>query len=46
MNAAEPLLARIRRCARERDGTVNMIAVDFYATGDVIDVAEELNEGG
>ena len=39
-------MARIRRCARERDGTVNLIAVDFYATGDVFEVARALNDAG
>jgi len=46
VNASKLLMARIRRCARERDGTVNLIAVDFYATGDVFEVARALNDAG
>jgi hypothetical protein len=46
VNAAKPLLARIHRCAEQRDATVNMVAVDFYDTGDLLEVTEKLNAGG
>jgi hypothetical protein len=43
VNAYDFLLARARRCARERDRVPNVIAVDFYATGDLLRVARTLN---
>ncbi|HEX2070548.1 MAG TPA: hypothetical protein VHF90_02740, partial [Thermoleophilaceae bacterium] len=43
VNAREPLLRRARECARLRDHRVNLLAVDFFETGDVVGVAEALN---
>jgi hypothetical protein len=44
VNARAVLLKRIRAFKRLRGRIPNLIAVDFYATGDVIAVARELNE--
>ena len=48
VNAYDFLLERARRCQRERGRLPNVIAVDFYATGDLLRVARTLNgiEGG
>jgi hypothetical protein len=48
VNAYDFLLGRARRCQRERGRLPNVIAVDFYATGDLLRVARTLNgiEGG
>ncbi len=46
VNAYEPLLARARACARLRDRTPNLLAVDFYRRGDVFRVADTLNGVG
>ncbi|MBB4660560.1 hypothetical protein [Conexibacter arvalis] len=46
VNAREVLLARARRCERERGRLPNVVAVDFYATGDLLDVVDELNGVG
>jgi hypothetical protein len=43
VNAAKVLRARIRECRRVRGQTANLVAVDFYATGDPVKVAGELN---
>jgi hypothetical protein len=37
------LRARLRRCARERGLLPNLVAVDFYDMGAVVEVARELN---
>ena len=44
VNARGFLLNRARQCARERELVPNLIAVDFYREGDLLGVAEELNE--
>ena len=44
VNAYDFLLARARRCQRERRRLPNVIAVDFYATGDLFRVVRTLNE--
>jgi hypothetical protein len=44
VNAHDALLARIRAFQRERGRLPNLVAVDFYATGDMIQVVRELNE--
>ena len=43
VNAYDFLLARARRCQRERGHLPNIIAVDFYGTGDLLRVAGKLN---
>jgi hypothetical protein len=43
VNAYDFLLARARRCQKERRHLPNLIAVDFYRTGDVVGVARTLN---
>jgi hypothetical protein len=43
VNAREPLLRRARECERLRDLEANMLAVDFWETGDVLGVADALN---
>jgi hypothetical protein len=43
VNAREALLARARACERLRGERVNLVAVDFYATGDLFEVVDELN---
>jgi hypothetical protein len=43
VNAHDFLLARARRCQRERGRLPNILAVDFAMTGDVVGVAAELN---
>jgi hypothetical protein len=43
VNAHGPLLRRARECERLRDHRTNMLAVDFWKTGDVLGVADELN---
>ncbi|HWE23948.1 MAG TPA: hypothetical protein VG496_08400, partial [Myxococcales bacterium] len=43
VNAYDFLLARAKRCQRERRHVPNVIAVDFYATGDLLRVARTLN---
>ena len=44
VNARDALLRRIRAFRRERGRLPNLVAVDFYATGDLISVVRELNE--
>jgi hypothetical protein len=43
VNAYEPLLARVRKCERVRHHVANLIAVNFYARGDVFRVVDTLN---
>jgi len=43
VNAREPLLRRVRECARTRDHVPNLLAVDFYRRGDLLAVVDELN---
>ncbi|MEK6272477.1 MAG: hypothetical protein AABM42_07495 [Actinomycetota bacterium] len=43
VNAYKALLARAEECERVRDQVPNLIAVDFYATGDLLEVVEKLN---
>jgi hypothetical protein len=43
VNAYDFLLARARQREKERGLLPNLIAVDFYRTGDVIGVARTLN---
>jgi hypothetical protein len=43
VNAYDPLLARARKCQRDRGRFPNLIAVDFYARGDVFRVVDTLN---
>jgi len=43
VNHEDVLLARAERCAEERDRPVNLVAVDFYESGDLIPTVDELN---
>ena len=43
VNAYQFLLARAEQCASERRHLPNLIAVDFYQTGDLFDVVNKLN---
>jgi hypothetical protein len=43
VNDYKALLARARECERVRDQLSNLIAVDFYATGDLFKVVDRLN---
>ncbi len=43
VNARDVLLPRLERCARERGRPVNIVAVDFYRSGDLLAVVAELN---
>jgi hypothetical protein len=43
VNAHDFLLARARRCQKERGKLPNVLAVDFYASGDLVGVARVLN---
>ena len=43
VNAYDVLLARARRCQKTRGHLPNLIAVDFYATGDLMRVVRTLN---
>ncbi len=43
VNQYEPLLARARACEEEQQHHPNFLAVDFYATGDLFAVVDELN---
>jgi hypothetical protein len=43
VNARDFLLSRARRCQRERGHLPNLLAVDFYRSGDLFRVAGELN---
>jgi hypothetical protein len=43
VNARDFLLARARRCQRQRGRLPNVLSVDFYGEGDVFGVADALN---
>jgi hypothetical protein len=43
-NSKDVLLGRAERCGRERGQPVNLVAVDFYETGDLFGVVDELNQ--
>ncbi len=43
VNTYDALLGRARECQRERGQLPNIIAVDFYKTGDVLKVVDTLN---
>jgi hypothetical protein len=43
VNRSEILLERVKECEDERERRPNIIAVDFYSRGDLIDVVDELN---
>jgi hypothetical protein len=44
VNAKDALLTRIRDFRKTRGRLPNLVAVDFYGTGDLIEVCRELNE--
>ena len=46
VNAYDFLLARAEQCAKERKHIPNIIAVDFYGTGDLMRVVDTLNGVG
>jgi hypothetical protein len=46
VNAYEPLLARMRECQRIRHHLPNLVAINFYRTGDVFKVVDTLNGVG
>jgi hypothetical protein len=46
VNAYTPLLERARRCERERKRMPNILAVDFYRTGELLRVTDTLNGFG
>lgn len=46
VNAYAPLLARLRECERIRSHRPNLVAVNFYARGDVFRVVDTLNGVG
>ena len=46
VNAHDFLMERVEAFRKERGRTPNIIAVDFYQTGDLIEVVRELNEAG
>ena len=46
VNRSEVLLDRVEECQEERGRRPNIIAVDFYTQGDVLDVVAELNASG
>jgi hypothetical protein len=43
-NGRDVLMDRIRACERERGRQVNMVAVNFYDRGDLLDVVDDLND--
>ncbi len=43
VNRTEVLLDRVEECEEERERRPNIIAVDFYTHGDLLDVVAELN---
>lgn len=43
VNAYDFLLGRVQQCQKERQHLPNLIAVDFYRTGDLFEVARTLN---
>ena len=44
MNAYDVLMPRAEQCMQERGLLPNIIAVDFYDQGDLLKVAQDLNE--
>ena len=42
-NTEDVLLARAQRCSEERGQPVNLVAVDFYESGDLFATVDELN---
>jgi hypothetical protein len=46
VNARGPLLRRARECERLRGQRANLVAIDFWRTGDVLGVADKLNGVG
>jgi len=44
VNDYKALLARAQKCERLRHQVPNLVAVDFYATGDLMKVIDKLNE--
>lgn len=46
VNAFQPLLRRAHRCERLRDHLPNLVAVDFFETGDLFEVVDRLNGVG
>jgi hypothetical protein len=44
VNAHDALMARLKAFQRERGSYPNLVAVDFYATGDMLQVVRELND--
>jgi hypothetical protein len=42
-NVEDVLLARAERCSEERGQPVNLVAVDFYESGDLLATVDELN---
>lgn len=45
-NAAARIVDRVRDCEAERDTKVTMVAVDFFARGEVLAAVDELNDLG
>ena len=43
LNARDVLLTRLRDCAAERGQTPNLVAVNFYRSGDLLAVIDEIN---
>ena len=43
VNLEDVLLARAQRCSAERGQPVNLVAVDFYGSGDLFATVDELN---
>lgn len=43
VNARDAILEQVDRCKRLRDRTTNLLAVDFWKTGDVVGAADHLN---
>ncbi|HET9235041.1 MAG TPA: hypothetical protein VFP10_12945, partial [Candidatus Eisenbacteria bacterium] len=43
VNSYDFLLDRMRRCQKERGKLPNIIAVDFYGTGDLMRVVDTMN---
>jgi hypothetical protein len=43
VNADRPLMRRLRQCQRMRDHIPNLVAVNFYARGDLLRAVDSLN---
>jgi len=43
VNAREALMERVENCREDRGRVPNIIAVDFYGVGDLVEVVEDLN---